>query len=179
MMITDAGRRDAQLLATLPGAVHLDETVMIGVPPAVVFAWIDDPRNTGWHMSRPSVAMLGSVLHTEQVSSNESGLDATYRSHGRILGLPIDFTARVTRWVPDREKVWRTIGEPRLIILGAFEMQLTTAPEGDDCRLTAGIDYTLPKSLAGRLLGHLLARPYSRWCLRRICRDAKTALEKR
>jgi hypothetical protein len=130
-------------------------------------------------MSRPSIAMLGAVLHTEQVSSNPSGLDATYRSHGRILGLPIDFTARVTRWVPDREKVWRTTGEPRLIVLGAFEMQLTIAPAARGSRLTAGIAYTLPKSWAGRLLGYLLARPYSRWCLRRICRDAKAALEKR
>jgi hypothetical protein len=152
MMTTDAGRRDAPQLATLSGAVHLDETVMISAPPAVVFAWIDDPQNTGWHMSRSSVAMLGAVLHTEQVSSNQSGLDATYRSHGRILGLPVDFTARVTRWVPDREKIWRTIGEPRLIVLGAFEMQLTIAPEAGGCRLAAGIDYTLPKSWAGRLL---------------------------
>jgi hypothetical protein len=130
-------------------------------------------------MSRPSLAMLGSALHTEQLSPNPTGPGATYRSHGRVLGLRVDFTARVTRWLPDTEKVWQTIGDPRLIVLGSFEMQLTIKPEAGGSRLVTGIDYTLPKSRAGRLLGRLLSRPYSRWCLHRICRDAKAALEKR
>ena len=178
MMSREAQPRNHPGVARLPDAVHLDENVWIDAPPAAVFAWIDDPRNTGWHMSRPSMAMLGSVLQTEQISPNATGLGATYRSHGRVMGLPLDFTGVVSRWVPQEEKIWRSIGEPRLIVIGAFEMRLTITPESGGSRLTAGIEYTLPKSWAGRLLGRVLARPYSRWCLRRICRDAKSALEK-
>lgn len=178
MMSLGAEPRGATEMARLPDAVYLEETMWIGAQPVGVFTWIDDPRNTGWHMSRPSMAMLGSVLRTEQISPSATGVGATYRSHGHVMGLPLDFTARVTRWVPDKEKVWCTIGEPRLVVLGGFEMRLTITPESGGTRLVAGIDYTLPKSWAGRLLGRLLARPYSRWCLRRICRDAKAALEK-
>lgn len=176
MMSLRAERRNDHDTDPLRGALHLEESVWISSSPPVVFAWLDDPRNTGWHMSRPSMAMRGSVQRTEQISTNPSGLGAAYRSRGRIMELPLDFTARVTRWMPDRQKVWRTIGEPRLIVLGAFEMRLTVTPEAGGTRLVAGIDYTLPTSWAGRLLGRFLARPYSRWCPRRVCRDAKAAL---
>jgi hypothetical protein len=39
------------------------------------------------------------------------------------------------------------------------------------------IEYDLPRSLGFRLLGWLLGDAYSRWCLRRMCRDAKRAVE--
>ena len=178
MMSLGAERQNDLATTRLPNAVRLEEAVWIDASLPAVFAWIDNPRNTGWHMSRPSMAMLGSALRTEQISTNATGLGATYRSHGRVVGLPIDFTGVVTRWAPDKEKVWRTIGDPQLIVLGAFEMRLDITPESGGTRLVAGIDYTWPKSWSGRLLGRLLARPYSRWCLRRICRDAKATLEK-
>jgi hypothetical protein len=48
---------------------RLEETMTVPAPPARVFAWLDDPRNTGWHMSRPSIAMLGGALRLERLSA--------------------------------------------------------------------------------------------------------------
>lgn len=67
-------------------ARSMPETTTVAALPARVFAWLDDPHNTGWHMSRPSLAILGGVLHVERLSEAATGVGATYRSWGRVLG---------------------------------------------------------------------------------------------
>lgn len=156
----------------------LQETIVVAAPPARVFAWIDDPANTGLHMSRPSMAMLGGSLRVEQLSPNAAGVGATYRSRGRVLGLPIDFTTAVTVWVSGREKIWRTVGTPRLIVLGDFQMRFSlTACEDDGTNLVLAIDYNVPARFPGRHLGRVLAAPYVRWCLRRMACDVQLAFD--
>jgi hypothetical protein len=155
----------------------LQETVVVAAPPARVFAWIDDPANTGLHMSRPSMAMLGGSLRVEQLSPNAAGVGATYRSWGRVLGLPIDFTTAVTVWVSGREKIWRTVGKPRLIVLGDFQMRFLLAGCEDGTNRVLAIDYNVPTRFPGRLLGRVLAAPYVRWCLRRMACDAQLAFD--
>lgn len=111
---------------------RLEESVTIAAAPERVFAWADDPANTGWHM---------------------------------------------IRWVANREKVWRTVGQPRLLVMAAFQMGLTVTPFDTGARLKVTLEYELPRRGLPRLLGQALAAPYGRWCLRRVCRDAKAALE--
>jgi hypothetical protein len=77
--------------------------------------------------------------------------------------------------VANREKVWRTIGDPRLIVLGRFEMRFGIDPVSEGTRLTMALGYELPPKGVGRLLGWALAASYAKWCLRRMCRDAKVA----
>ena len=127
-------------------------------------------------MSRPSLAMLGGALRVERLSAVATGVGATYRSWGRVLGLPIDFTTTVVRWVADREKIWRTIGDPQLIVIGHFEMRFGVDPVDGGARLTMALEYELPSRGCGRLLGRALAAPYAKWCLRRMCCDARAAL---
>lgn len=170
-------RRAAESAATPTTWLRtLQETVVVAAAPSKVFAWIDDPRNTGMHMSRPSMAMLGGMLRLEQLSPSRTGVGTTYRSWGRVLGLPIDCTTMVTAWEPDREKTWRTTGRPRLIVLGNFEMRFTLVAVDHGTRLILTISYSLPPAGFGRLLGRMLAAPYARWCLRQMVRDARIAL---
>ena len=94
------------------------------------------------------------------------------------MGLPIDFSEFVTTYRPPREKVWRTIGEPRLLIISSYEMRLAAEPlSPSSSRLTISIRYELPRSGFWWMVGLLLARPYSRWCLRHMLQDAQRALE--
>jgi hypothetical protein len=155
----------------------LEETVTVDAPSDTVFAWLDEPRNTGLHMSRPSMAMLGGTLRFEQVSAHGTGVGATYRSWGRVLGLPIDFTTAVTAWVPGRQKVWRTVGKPRLIVLADFQMRFSLTGREGRTDLMLAIDYNMLAGGVGRLLGRLLAAPYVRWCLRRMASDARSAFK--
>ena len=64
-----------------------------------VFAFIDDIRNVGFHMSeQSSMAMMGSKLRLEILSAQPTGVGATYRYSGKVLGLTLDFTESVTSW---------------------------------------------------------------------------------
>jgi hypothetical protein len=159
----------------------VSETVEIQAPAQEVFAHIDDIRNVGWHMTEESsMAMMGSRLTVEVLSERPTGLGATYRYSGKIMGLTLDFSESVTKYIPNREKVWRTIGEPRLLIISSYEMRLTVEPlRPSVSRLAISIVYDLPRSGFWRFAGSLLADRYSRWCLRRMCQDTKRALEAR
>ncbi len=159
----------------------VSETVEIRAPAEKVFAHIDDIRNVGWHMSeQSSMAMMGSKLKLEVLSEQPTGLGATYRYSGKIMGLALDFSESVTKYARNREKVWHTIGEPKLLIMSFYEMRLAVEPHSPtSSHLTISITYELPRSWFWRFAGFLLAGWYSHWCLRRICQDAKRALETR
>ena len=159
--------------------ITVSETVEIRAPAEAVFAHVDDIRNLGWHMtSRSSMAMMGSRLRLEVLSDQPTGLGATYRYSGTVMGLSIDFSESVTQYLPPREKVWRTIGNPQLLIIASYEMRVAVEPlSPSSSRLTISIVYELPRSGFWRIVGLVLARSYSRWCLRRMCRDTKRVLE--
>jgi uncharacterized membrane protein len=157
------------------------EAVDIEAPAQSVFSYVDDIRNVGWHMTdRSSMAMLGSRLKLEILSEQPTGLGATYRYSGKTMGLSLGFSESVTKYVPNREKVWRTVGTPRLLIIDAYEMRVAVEPlSATASRLTISITYELPRSPFWRVIGRLLAGPYSRWCLRRMLGDTKRSLESR
>ena len=159
--------------------ITVTEALEIRAPAGDVFAHVDDIRNLGWHMTgKSSMAMMGSRLRLQILSDQATGLGATYRYSGTMLGLPIDFSESVTTYRPPREKAWRTIGQPQLVIIEAYEMRLAVeALSPSSSRLTISIVYELPRPRFWWIVGLLLARPYSRWCLRRMLHDARHALE--
>ena len=73
--------------------ITVTETVDIKASAESVFAYVDDIRNIGWHMTeRSSMAMMGSRLELEIVSEQSAGLGATYRYSGTIMGLSLYFS---------------------------------------------------------------------------------------
>ena len=56
----------------------MSETVDIHARAADAFAYIDDIRNVGWHMTdESSMAMMGSKLRLDVLSGQPTGLGAT------------------------------------------------------------------------------------------------------
>ncbi len=145
----------------------LSRSATINAPADRVFAYVDDIHNLARHMSeRGSMPMMGSKLNLEIVTPEPTGIGATYRYSGRVMGLIIDLSETVTRYVPGREKTWRTIGETRLLIIDNYEMRVLVDPMSDArSKLTITIDYTLPRSVLWRAIGRMLAASYARWCL--------------
>lgn len=157
--------------------IHLSQSIMIHATPEKVFAYMDDIHNTGWHMEKTSMPLMGGKMSVEILSKQRSGLGSTFRWTGRVLGLTIDFTETVVRWVANEERVWRTVGDPRILIIGNYEMRFFTKQVLQGTQLTVEIDYELPKPLFWNFMGRLLASSYSRWCLTNMCNDARAALE--
>jgi hypothetical protein len=71
----------------------LSRTATINAPAERVFAYADDIRNLARHMSeRGSMPMMGSKLALEIITPQATGVGATYRYSGRMLGLVIEFS---------------------------------------------------------------------------------------
>ncbi len=158
----------------------MSRSITIAAPASRVFAYVDDIRNMARHMSgERSMAMMGSRLTLEIVTPEATGVGATYRYFGRMMGLELDFSETVTRYESGQVKVWRTIGEPRLLIVSGYEMSLNVGTITDTTsRLTITFDYDLPRAGIWRLAAPALARWYGGWCLNSLATGAKRDLER-
>lgn len=96
----------------------LKKEMIIHYPPKEVFAFMDDLSKTGMHMTENSIMMMGSKLMLEQLPGPSRGVCATFHWHGKVMGMQVDITETVTKWIEDQENVWETIGTPKIIILG-------------------------------------------------------------
>jgi hypothetical protein len=55
------------------------------------------------------MVMMESRLKLEILSEQPPGLRATYRYSGTMMGLWLDFSESVSRYIPNRRKIWRTV----------------------------------------------------------------------
>lgn len=91
---------------------------------------------------------------------------------GTILGLSLRVEEVVAEYDPPNAKTWRTVGSPRLLIIGAYSMGFSLSPRHGGSLLRVFIDYSPPSEGALRLLGRLFGKSYARWCTKRMARDA-------
>jgi|SRR5688500_15341269 len=166
------------LLAFNSDVASKSKTIIIQSTPEKVFAHMDDLSNTGMHKEKRSGMMMGSKLKLQQISENKSGLFSKYRWHGRMLGIPLDFSTVVTQWIRGKEKVWQTIGDSKMIILKWYRMHLVITPlENERVQIELSIDYTLPNNFFLHFTGLLLAPWYANWCLNKMLSDTKKILD--
>ncbi len=145
----------------------------IPASPDGVFRFLDDPLNTGSHMQKGG---LGGHLQLEVLSGNYAGEGATHRWHGKVFGWKVDFTTVVERWVKDKEKAYRTIGTPRMVVMSNFAVHWALEPVAGGTRITVDFDYEPPSSWLGSVMSRLFGRRYGQWCLNMVLSDAVKSL---
>ena len=155
----------------------LSKSIIIHSPAEKVFAYMDNIGNTGMHMTKSSIPMMGSKLELKQLSENAIGLNSKFRWFGKMMGFKMDFTIVVTKWIKDQEKVWETIGEAKMIIMSWYQMRLVISPEGQNTKAELSIAYTKPKNIFFRIIAFFLAPLYANWCLKNMLQDSKNNLE--
>ncbi len=153
------------------------KNILIHSTPEKVFAYMDNIGNTGMHMTKSSMPMMGSKLELQQLSENATGINSKFRWYGKMMGFTMDFTVVVTRWIKDKEKVWETTGIAKMIILSWYKMLLIISPEGQNTKVELSIDYAKPKNIFFRFIAFFLAPLYAHWCLYNMLQDSKTFLE--
>jgi hypothetical protein len=127
-------------------------------------------------MTQSSAMMMGGKLDLQFLTDHHTGLGTKYQWTGKMMGFKMDFTVRVTRWIPGEEKIWETIGEPELIIYSWYRMHLMlTETMGSTCARLS-ISYKKPKGIFHNLLSFLFADWYCKWCLKHMLEDAKKLL---
>jgi hypothetical protein len=146
--------------------------------PEKVFKTIDDLGVTGMHMTQSSMMMMGSKLTLQFLTANKTGLGSKYRWTGKMMGLTMDFTVEVTKWVEAKAKVWETVGPTKLIIYSWYRMALDIKRQLDTTEAELSITYEKPVGFFNRILCFLLADWYCRWCLEKMLGDAKKVIER-
>lgn len=154
----------------------ITKTEIYKASPEKVFKCIDDLGVTGMHMTQSSAMMMGSKLKLEFLTENHSGLSSRYRWTGKMMGMRMDFTVEVTKWIPGEEKIWETIGTPKLIIYSWYRMRLLIKPKAEGAQAELSISYERPKRFFNKLLSFVFADWYCRWCLKKMLNDAEKNL---
>lgn len=148
----------------------------VGAIPATMndaFRLLDDPTRLSTHTNKRSWRMGWGKMTTilDEQWGRVVGSHAVLR--GRALGMLLFLDEVVIEREVPRRKVWETVGEPRLLVIGRYRMGFEITPAAADVELRVSIDYELPSRGIQRLLGLLLGRVYARWCTRQIIADAK------
>jgi len=145
--------------------------------PGKIFGYLDDLGVTGMHMTNSSAMMMGSKLHLEYLTENHTGQGTKYRWTGTMMGMKMDFTVEVTKWIEGVEKVWETIGEAKMIIYSWYRMNLLLTENENKTVAELSITYERPKGWFFKIISFLFADWYCNWCLKNMLADTKRSLE--
>lgn len=138
---------------------------------------MDDFSKTGMHMSESSMMMMGSKLTLQQLSTNTTGIGASYRWYGKMMGMTMDFSESVTKWQQNKLKEWEIFGEAKIIIMAWYRMWFEISPTGNGTLAKISISYLPPKEWYFKILSFFFANWYCNWCLNNMLMDTKKGLE--
>jgi hypothetical protein len=152
-------------------------SIIIHSSPSQIFPHLDDFSKTGMHMSESSMMMMGSNLTLEQLSNNATGIGATYRWFGKVMGMTIDFSETVTKWESPISKEWETIGDAKIIIMSWYKMWFNIIGNDVSSTITLHISYLPPKEWYFKILSFFFGDWYCNWCLKNMLQSTKQKVE--
>lgn len=155
----------------------ITQKIQIHASPIKVFETLDDLGVTGMHMTKSSAMMMGGKLHLEYLTNHHTGPGSKYQWTGKMMGLQMDFTVEVTRWIKGIEKIWETIGEAKMIIYSWYRTHLLVKPMNNGAEASLSITYEKPKGWFAKTLSFFFADWYCNWCLKNMLADTKRKLD--
>jgi hypothetical protein len=150
----------------------------VAAPPDVVFDHLDDHARMSEHMSRRSWKTGWGRMTIDFDAGKGREVGSHIRLAGRAFGLWLELEEVVNERRPPHRKVWQTVGNPRLLVIGSYEMGFELSPVGDRTALRVFIAYSLPRSGFERVLGSIFASSYAVWCTRKMVDDAAERFKK-
>lgn len=142
---------------------RFETSVEIPKPRVAVFEALDDHERLSAHMTQSSVMMAGSSMVFTFDEHRGQSVGSKIRMSGNVLGFDLQVDEVVTERDPPRSKVWETVGEPRLLVIGPYRMGFSVDEKGSGSRVTAFIEYDDPSG-GWRWVGRWLGPVYARWC---------------
>jgi hypothetical protein len=152
---------------------HYEESAFIHGSPNQVFDYVDDHSRLSSHMSESSWMMGGGRMSIEVDEGRGQVVGSHIRLGGKVFGIKVFLDEVVTHRESPRKKVWETVGNPKLLVIGKYSMGVEIYDEKGGSRLRVFIDYELPTEASTRWLGYLLGGMYAKWCVRQMLRDAR------
>lgn len=137
-----------------------------------LFEYLDDHRRLSGHMTEPSWRMGGGRMKIDLDDGSGRRIGSRIRLSGRLFGIDLYVETRVIERDPPVRKVWETVVEPRLLVIGRYQMGFESTVAEGGCQLRVFIWYDDPQVGVSRLLGRLFGAAYARWCVRQMVEDA-------
>ena len=153
---------------------HFETQVEVSATPASVFALLDDHRRMAAHMTQPSWRMAGSHMSIEMDEQQGRAVGSRITLSGKVLGFSLKVEEIVTQYDVPHAKAWKTVGSPRLLVIGPYSMGFSLVSRQGGSLLRVLIDYSPPDAGVSRVLGRVFGKAYARWCTNRMARDAAT-----
>ena len=157
---------------------HRESTVSIVAAPDELFAFIDDHSRFASHMSQPSWMMGGGHMVVDVDAAQGQAVGSHIRIGGKVFGIRLFLDEVVTVRNPPTEKIWETVGSPKLLVIGSYRMGVEITPDTRASRLRVFIDYDLPSGLT-LMLGWLFGDFYARWCVQQMLAGASDHFARR
>lgn len=160
-------------IAQLAYERHEESRVEISASPEQIFAVLDDHLRLSSHMNKPSWQMGGGKMETIMDAAHGQSVGSHIVLRGRVFGVELFVEEVVTTHAPPFRKVWETIGEPRLLVIGSYRMSFDiTSGNNGASKVRVAIDYTLPEHGVAKVFRLVFGRMYARWCTRQMTTDA-------
>jgi hypothetical protein len=151
---------------------HYEYSALIHASAAEVFERADDHARLSSHMSQPSWTMGGNRMKIGGDESRGRTVGSRILIAGRVFGIQLCVEEEVVERNPPFRKVWETVGNPRLLVIGHYRMGFDVTPKEEVCSFRVFIEYALPDEAPARWLARLFGSYYARWCTRRMVDDA-------
>lgn len=147
---------------------HFEASTDVPVSQRAAFDALDDHRRLSAHMASNSLMMAGARMTVELDGGRGQAVGSRIALAGRVLGLALRVDEEVTTYEPPWRKVWETVDEPRLLVIGRYRMGFGVEPLGSGSHVRIWIDYRLPEGRLARWLGAVASRFYARWCTQQM-----------
>lgn len=148
---------------------HYKENKFIPADAARVFAFIDDHTRLSSHMNKPTWIMGGGHINTSTDAGHGQEVGSHIRMSGKAFGITVFLDEVITRREPPRLKIWETVGTPKLLVVGDYQIKVEIEPREDKSLLSIFIDYNLPPT--NIWLGKLFGGYYAKWCVQQVIKD--------
>lgn len=129
-----------------------------------VFDLIDDHIKFSSHMNKSSWMMGGGKMTTEVDEDKGQKVGSHIKMGGKIMGFKLSLDEVVTERSRPTRKVWKTVGNPTLLVIGNYQMGVELTLESNKTKLKVFIDYDLPSG-GSKILGVLFGGMYANWCI--------------
>jgi uncharacterized membrane protein len=154
---------------------HAEHTAIIDGSVDHVFALLDDQTRLSGHMEQRSWKMGWGKMEIVVDERRGRAVGSHMILRGRVLGIRLQLDEVVTQREPPHRKVWETVGDPRLLVIGPYRMGFELASFQAKTRVRVEISYRLPERGIPWVLGRLFGRAYATWCVTRMAEDARLA----
>lgn len=148
----------------MPYSKHLEKTLVINADCVNVFDFIDDHIKFSSHMGKSSWMMGGGKMTTELDEGRGQIVGSHIKMGGKIMGFNLFLDEVVTERSRPTRKVWKTVGNPNLLIIGNYQMGVGLTQESNGTKLKVFIDYDLPSG-GTKILGVMFGGMYASWCV--------------